>query len=161
MALPESKYRDLLAIQVHGTVEARVPFGRIDVLCPIWQFEVEPFHSWAHGARQVMGYAFQKPDIRPALAVYGDIPVYHQERMWRKADGMFELFVLKGTKFQMLRSEFRFSKGFVAPDEDVLAALAARKPEPWKWDVMAAQSARWEERIRVAKLQQRLWPRLG
>lgn len=69
--LPESHYRDLLAKQVGGKTEVRLPFGRADVLTDTHIYEVEPIGNWRHGAAQALQYAAQVTQ-RGALAVYGD-----------------------------------------------------------------------------------------
>jgi hypothetical protein len=67
----ESHYRDLLAKQVDGQVEVRLPFGRADVLTDTTVYEVEPTRRWRLGAAQALQYAAQIPQ-RGALALYGN-----------------------------------------------------------------------------------------
>src|ERR1039457_5760597 len=69
-SLPESYYRDLLAKQVGGKTEVRLPFGRADVLTDTRIYEVEPIRNWRHGAGQALQYAAPVTQ-RGALAVYG------------------------------------------------------------------------------------------
>lgn len=69
--LPESHYRDLLASQTGGTTEARLPFGRADVLTDTTIWEVEPVSTWRAGVKQALQYAAQVPQ-QGALALYGD-----------------------------------------------------------------------------------------
>lgn len=66
----EAYYRDMLATQVGGQIEARLPFGRADVLTGTHVFEVEPASRWRAGAAQVLRYAAQVPQAG-ALALYG------------------------------------------------------------------------------------------
>lgn len=67
---PEAWYRDLLASQLGGQIEAELPFGRADVLTDGSVFEVEPAFHWRIGVRQVLAYAAQA-SRQPALALYG------------------------------------------------------------------------------------------
>lgn len=66
----ESHYRDLLAKQVGGRTEVRLPFGRADVMTDTTVWEVEPASHYPAGVRQALQYAIQS-GLRGALAAYG------------------------------------------------------------------------------------------
>jgi hypothetical protein len=68
---PESYYRDLLAEQTGGQTEAKLLFGRCDVLTETTVFEVEPTWRWKAGTAQALAYAAQVAH-QGALAVYGE-----------------------------------------------------------------------------------------
>jgi hypothetical protein len=70
--LEEHRLRDTLARQLRGITEARLPYGRADVMTAQAVFEVEPHRSWRHGARQVLAYSAQC-GLPPALALFGII----------------------------------------------------------------------------------------
>ena len=67
---PEHWLRDQLAFKVRGLVEARLPFGRADIMTPQRIFEVEHFRSSGTGAVQAFGYARQTQQ-QPVLALFG------------------------------------------------------------------------------------------
>jgi hypothetical protein len=75
--MEEPWLRDELARQLDGITEGHVTSGRVnlgfaDVVTKQRVFEVEPYYSWRHGARQVIQYAAQC-GLKPALAVFGYI----------------------------------------------------------------------------------------
>jgi hypothetical protein len=70
--IEEHRLRDALAREVHGITEAVLPYGRADVLTASAVYEVEPYRTWRHGARQVLAYSAQC-GLPPALALFGAI----------------------------------------------------------------------------------------
>lgn len=71
VTLLEHDLRDALATQTGGVTEATLTYGRADIMTTTFAFEVEPFASWRHGARQALTYAVQTDTI-PALALFGN-----------------------------------------------------------------------------------------
>jgi hypothetical protein len=103
--LNESYYRDLLAKQVGGRVEAKLIFGRADVLTDTHIFEVEPIATWRHGASQALQYGSQVGQ-RGALAIYGepDKLAHVFRELARLPEPGLELWWLAGDEFVLLRS---------------------------------------------------------
>jgi hypothetical protein len=69
--LLEHRLSDELAVRLRGTTEAKLPYGRADVLTSTTVFEVEPAAQWRHGVRQVLAYAAQT-GCTPAVALFGE-----------------------------------------------------------------------------------------
>lgn len=63
--------RDELARRLRGLTEAKLPYGRADVITEQSVFEVEPFTKWRNGVRQVLAYSAQT-GLQPTLALFGE-----------------------------------------------------------------------------------------
>jgi hypothetical protein len=70
--LEEHRLRDELARQLGGITEAKLRYGRADVMTASAVFEVESRRSWRDGVRQVLAYSAQC-GLPPALALFGVI----------------------------------------------------------------------------------------
>ena len=66
----EGPYIQILARQLGGICEAILPVGRADVATGDRVFEVEPYHGWRNGLRQVLAYEGQT-GLVPCLALFG------------------------------------------------------------------------------------------
>lgn len=93
MSIPESVVRDHLNLTLRGRVEVAVPFGRVDIVTDTHVFEVEPFATWRHGARQALAYSAQT-GLRPAVAVYGDMSPAWVDEMFESCRDMLDVWVL-------------------------------------------------------------------
>lgn len=73
----EAWYRDRLAAQLRGGVEAVVPYGRADVTTAVYAIEVDFAHKFKEGIGQALWYAWCL-DRKPGLALIaepGDLDV--------------------------------------------------------------------------------------
>lgn len=70
IVLPEHELRNRLAKQLGGAAEAKVPYGRVDVLTAATAFEVKPWRNWRSAVRQVLSYSAQT-GCEPAVALFG------------------------------------------------------------------------------------------
>jgi hypothetical protein len=129
MEEPESHYRDLLAKQVAGETEVRLPFGRCDVLTGTTVYEVEPIARWRVGAAQALQYGGQV-EQRAALALYGRaeaLPDVWLELSRLPAPGL-ELWWFADCKFVVV-SSYEEACSCIPPEP---ALESAPKCTPWK-----------------------------
>jgi hypothetical protein len=125
MTVREHRVRDHFAARyVRAKTEARMDFGRVDVMTEEFAVEVEPFATWKHGVRQALAYA-QESGKRPAVAIYGDITGNEATRVWNQCAGLVTVFLLDGDRWYRIRSAEQAYRQWAAPPDDLAA-----KPRP-------------------------------
>ncbi len=80
---PEHPYRDALARQLNGAVEATVPYGRADVRTTDRIFEVKAARHWRKAVNQAVSYGAQT-GLQPAIAIFGQVDRPEMERIYLK-----------------------------------------------------------------------------
>jgi len=68
---PETWYRDKLAAQLQGGIEAVVPYGRADVTTAVYAIEIDFAHKFKEGIGQALWYAWCL-DRKPGLALIAE-----------------------------------------------------------------------------------------
>lgn len=70
----EEQWRDALAAKLHGTVEHRIPWGRVDVLTGDWAIELDYATKWHEALGQVIHYgmATERQGVMALIDADGD-----------------------------------------------------------------------------------------